>query len=139
LYAKDAPKAAIEVKARLSEKHKMTNLSPSRHLLGIEFHREEIITGSGISLGQTAFVTTILKRFNMQNAHDVSTPVDLNVKLAMAEDRGEKELKDIKGYQAIVGSVMYPALATRPDISFAVPAHCRYNSCTFTTHLTAAK
>ena len=31
-------------------------------------------------------------------------------------------------YQAIVGSLMYVALATRPDISFAVSALSRYNS-----------
>ena len=34
---------------------------------------------------------------------------------------------------------MYVALATRPDISFAVSALSRYNSCPRTTHLTAAK
>jgi len=61
------------------------------------------------------------------------------MKLVLAEDRGEKELKDIKGYQAIVSSLMYAALATRPDISFAVAALCRYNSRPFTSHLTAAK
>jgi len=61
------------------------------------------------------------------------------VKLDLAEDRGEKELKDIKGYRAIVGSLMYTALATRPDISFAVAALCQYNSRPFTSHLTAAK
>ena len=65
--------------------------------------------------------------------------MDPNVKLDLAEDRGEKELKDIEGYQAIVGSLMYAALATRPDISFAVAALCRYNSRAFTSHLTAAK
>jgi hypothetical protein len=34
---------------------------------------------------------------------------------------------------------MYVALATRPDISFAVAALSRYNSRPFTSHLTAAK
>jgi len=137
LYPKDATKAAIEVKARLLEKYKITNLGPARQFLGIEIHCEE--HGTGISLGQKAFITTILKRFNMQNAHDVSTPMDPKAKLDLAEDRGEKELKDIKGYQAIVGSLMYAALATRPDISFAVAALCRYNFRPFTSHLTAAK
>jgi hypothetical protein len=84
-------------------------------------------------------MTMILKRFNMQNAHDVSTPMDSNVKLDLAEDQGEKELKDIKGYQAIIGSLIYAALATRPDISFAVAALCQYIFCRFTSHLTAAK
>jgi len=64
--------------------------------------------------------------------------MDLNVKLDLAKDRGEKVLKDIKGHQAMVGSLMYAALATRPDISFAVVALCRYNFRPFTSHLTAA-
>jgi len=67
--------------------------------------------------------------------------MDPNVKLDLADNRGEKELdKDrVKHYQAIIGSLMYAALATRPDISYAVAALCRYNSCPFTSHMTAAK
>jgi len=139
LYLEDATKAATEVNARLSEKYKITNLRPARQFLGIEIHHEKYGTGTGVSLGQKAFITTILKRFNMQNSCGASTPMDSNVKLDLAEDRGEKELKDIKGYQAIGDSLMYAALATRPDISFAVAALCQYNSCPYTGHLTAAK
>jgi len=138
-YPEDATKAEIEVKARVSEKYKITNPGPAHQFLGIEIHREENGTSTGISLGQKAFITTILKRFNMQNAHGASTPMDPNVKLDLSEHRGEKELKDIKGYQAIVGSLMYAALATRSDISFAVAALCRFNSRPFTSHLTTAR
>jgi len=65
--------------------------------------------------------------------------MDPNIKLDLAEDRGEKELEDITDYQAVVGSLMYAALATRPDISYAVAALSRYNSRPFTSHMTAAK
>ena len=137
LYPKNATKAAIEVKARLSEKYKITSLGPARQFFGIEIHRDE----HGISFGQKAFITTILKRFHIEHAHGVSAPMDPNVKLDLAEDQGEKALanESIKGYQAIVGSLIYTALATRPDISFAVAALCRYNSRPFNSHLTAAK
>jgi hypothetical protein len=137
-YLVDATKAAIEVKARLLEKYKITNLRPARQFLGIKIHHEENGTGTVISLDPKALITTILKRFIMQNAHGASNPMDPNVKLDLAEDQVEKELKDIKGYQAIVGSLMYTALATQPDISFAVAALCRYNSRPFTSNLTAA-
>jgi len=137
LCPEDATKAAIEVMARPSEKYKITNRSQARQFLGIEIHREA--NSTGISLGQKAFSTTIFKQFNMQNAHGASTPMDPNVKLDLAEDWGEKELKDIKGYQAIVGLLMYAALATQHNISFAVAAICQYNSCPFASHLTAAK
>jgi hypothetical protein len=75
----------------------------------------------------------------MQIYHDVLTSMVPNVMLDLAEDWGEKELKDVKVYQAIVGLVMYTALAIRPDISFAVTALCRYNSHPFSNHLTSAK
>jgi len=60
----------------------------------------------------------------MQNTHNVSTPMNPNVKLDLAKDQGEKELKDIKVYYSTVGSLMYTALATGPNISFAVAALC---------------
>jgi len=68
-YPEAATKAAIEVKAKLSEKFKITNLGPACQFLGIEIHCEDI----GISL-------------------------DPNIKLDLAEDRGEKELEDIRDY-----------------------------------------
>jgi len=75
----------------------------------------------------------------MQNIHGSSTPMNSNVMLDLAENQGEMERKDIKGYQAIVRALLYAALATRPDISFGVVALCRYTSCPFTRHLTATK
>jgi len=136
-YLKAAAKAAIEVKAKLLERYKITNLGPARQFLSIEIHCKDI--GSGISLGQKAYITTILRRFGMEHTHGVSTPMDPNIKLDLAEDRGEKELEDITDYQAVVGSLMYAALATRADISYAVTALSRYNSRPFTSHMTAAK
>jgi len=102
----DATKPVIEVKARLSQQYKITNHRPACQFVGIEIHHEENSTGTGtstststsISLGQKAFITMILKQFNMQNADSTSTSMDRNVKLDLAEDRGEKQLRDIKGY-----------------------------------------
>jgi hypothetical protein len=68
-YPEAATKAAIEVKAKLSEKYKITNLGTACQLLGIEIHCED----TGISL-------------------------DPNIMLDLAEDRREKELEDIRDY-----------------------------------------
>jgi hypothetical protein len=59
--------------------------------------------------------------------------------LDLAEDWGKKELEDITYYQAVVESLMYAALATWPDMSFADAALSRYNSWPFTHHMTAGK
>ena len=74
-YPEAAAKAAIAVNAKLSEKYKITNLGPARQFLGIEIHRN----GTGVSLGQKAYIITILRRFGMEHTHDVSTPMDPNV------------------------------------------------------------
>jgi len=137
LYTKDTTKAAIEDNAKLSEKYKITNLGPAHQFRSLEIHREE--NGTSISLAQKALITTIPKWFNMQNAPDVSPPMDPNVKLDLAQGQGEKYLNDIKGYKAIRGSLMYAALITRPDISFAVAALCQYDSRPYTGHPTTPK
>jgi len=136
-YPEAGAKAAIEVKAKLSEKYNITNLWPARQFLGIEIYCNKI--GTGISLGQKAYITTILRQFSMEHSHGVSMPMDPNVELDLAKDRGEKELKDITDYQAVMGSGMYAALATRPDISYVVTTLSGYNSQPFTSHMSAAK
>lgn len=42
-------------------------------------------------------------------------------------------------FQSIVGSLLYAAMATRPDIAFAVSVISKFCSCPNETHMTAAK
>jgi hypothetical protein len=64
----------------------------------------------------------------MRKTYDAATPLDELVKLDLVKEAaGEKEIEP-KDYQAIVSLFMYVALATRPNISFAVAALSRYNS-----------
>jgi hypothetical protein len=132
-YPKAAAQAAIEVKAKLSEKYKITNLSPARQFPGIDIYSD----GPGVS--QKEYITTILGQLGMEHTHGVSTPIYPNIKLDLAEDQGEQELEDITDYRTVMGSLMYPALATRPDILYTVAALSRDNSRPFTSHMTAVK
>ena len=58
----------------------------------------------------------------MEHTHGVSRPMDPSITIDLAEDRWEKSLDDITDYRAVVGSLMYPAHATWPDIMYAVAA-----------------
>jgi hypothetical protein len=60
----------------------------------MEIHRD----GTGVSLGQKADISTILGWLGMGHTQGISTPRDPNMKLDLAEDRGEKELQDITDY-----------------------------------------
>jgi len=133
-YAPSAAKEAEEVKTALAATYKITNLGTARQFLGIKIHYEN----GRILLSQRVFIDTILNRFHMEAAHGAATPLDDKVKLDLSEEEGDGE-DDPKLYQAIVGSLMYLAHATRPDISFAVAALSRYNSRQFARHLTTAQ
>jgi len=93
-YPEATAKAAIEVTAKLSEKYKIKNLGPAQQYLGIKIH----CNGIGVSMEPKAYITTILRQYGMAQTQDVSTPMDSNVKLDLAEAWGEMELEDVTDY-----------------------------------------
>ena len=79
----------------------------------------------------------MLEDFGLSQAKTVSTPANLNEKLK--RDDGSSKLMDPTLYQSMVGSLLYAAIATRPDISQAVGAVSRYCSNPSEAHLTVVK
>lgn len=75
----------------------------------------------------------------MTNCSPVTTPLDTHVKLAKAPTDADTSNVSSKQYQALVGSLMYAALATRPDISYVVQMLSQYNSRPNNKHWQAAK
>jgi hypothetical protein len=90
-YPDAGTNATIEVNMKLSEMFKIKNLGPVCQFLCIEIYRDANVTG--ISLRQTASITTILKCLGMEHSHGISTPIDHNIKLDLAEDRGRRNWK----------------------------------------------
>ena len=60
----------------------------------------------------------------MENCHPISTPVDHDAKFVSIPK--DKEPIDVNLYQAVIGSLNYAAICTRPDISPAVGIFSRY-------------
>jgi hypothetical protein len=135
LTAPGASATADRLKSELAHRFKMTDLGTASQFLGLEIS----YPGDGtIALGQSSYIAGLLRRFGLSAANGVATPMDYRVRLDVAE--GEMlSLEDQGLYLSIVGSLMYAAMATRPDISFAVAALSRYNSAPSSVHLTAAK
>ncbi len=80
---------------------------------------------------------SVVQKYGLQDANTIATPADVSVKLT--KEDGVSKTVDTTTYQSIVGSLMYAATATRPDISFAVGVLSRFCSKPTTAHLTAAK
>ena len=73
----------------------------------------------------------------MENANPVSTPADVNIKLV--KDDGFSKPADVHIYQALIGSLLYLSITTRPDISYAVGAVVKHCAAPTEAHMTAAK
>src|SRR5271169_946221 len=122
------------IKSELANIFKMTDLGPVKRFLGIEITRH---ANGNISINQATYIGPILERFGLSNCNPVSTPLDPSVTLHQRED-GELACNATE-YREIVGSVMHPAIYTRPDICNSVSKLSKYNSNPSVIHMAAAR
>ena len=76
-----------------------------------------------ISLSQTAYINTVTTHFNLENAKSVSTPMDPGLTLSITQcSKTQVEINEMKSmpYKEAVGSLMYTAIGTQPDIAYSV-------------------
>ena len=98
--------------------------------------------GNGINkIDQSAYMQDVLARFNATEGRASRVPVSAGVYLAACGQNEPSDLNDeqIKLYQAIVGSLMYAATHTRPDISYAVSHLGKFLHKPASRHFAAAK
>lgn len=125
------------VKAELGRHFKIKDLGPTKQFLGMEIARDR--PQGTLKVMQVGQVKRALTRFGMEDATPVGTPLDSNIKLLKAP--GDEEVDRVlqAEYQSLIGSIMYIALGTRPDIAFAVQHLSQFSSNPMPDHLTAAK
>jgi hypothetical protein len=97
----------------------MKDLGEADVILNIKLIKED----SRIALSQSHYVEKVLSRFGFMDSKSSPTPYDPSVTL-----RKNKIARDQLRYSQIIGSLMYLASATRPDISFAMCKLSRYMS-----------
>ena len=124
-----------EIKGDFSKKFDIKDLGELKYFLGMKV--VQIKGNNYIWIGQPAYTKNLMKSYGMQDSNPTSTPVDVNSKLQPAKDTDEP-LNQTK-YQSAVGSLMYLAVSTRPDISYAVNNLARFNSNPQKEHWTALK
>ncbi|XP_055590100.1 uncharacterized protein LOC129742249 [Uranotaenia lowii] len=92
-------------------------------------------------LDQEAYIGTVLNRFNMNDAKPATTPMNSGEKLTKEPTPKPEDAEQLKKipYQEAVGSLMYLAQCTRPDILFAVNKLSRFNTNPSLKHWEAVK
>jgi hypothetical protein len=125
--------SSIDLIYKLKEKIctyvEVTDLGELHWLLGIEVthNRDNRI----LSLSQTAYLDSIICRFNFEELKPVSNPMEPSTKhhSSQSPSTGAKyaAMKHITYHEA-VGSLMYAFLGTHPNISYAVTTVSRFSS-----------
>src|ERR1700678_648162 len=104
----------------MNTKYRITDLGPAHWLLDIKITRD--FDNQIISLSQHSYIDSIITRFNFNNLKPLSIPMDPSVPLSKSQSPTKIEdvakMKSIP-YREAVGSLMYAAMGTRPDIVFA--------------------
>src|SRR5258708_12339650 len=88
-----------------------------------------------ITIDQWQYIRKILEHFGLKNAQSVSTPMAANIKLP------KLEVPEVAQhlYQSMLGSLMYAAIRTRPDIMFTVHHLSQFLATPGSEHLVAMK
>lgn len=105
-------------KNEISSKWEMDDPGITHTVVGIEIRR---INTHQYSISQEKFAEAILARFKMSNCKPASTPLSPGMKLYRSTEEELKEAEDDHlPYRNAVGSLMYLAQCTRPDLAHAV-------------------
>ena len=123
------------LKECLSNRFKMKDMGELHYCLGISIEQDK--ERKSLYMHQKQYIANMIEKYGLSDCKPASTPADINVKLTKSE--AESNAVDPVKYQSIVGSLLYVAIATRPDIAQAVGVVSKFNSRPSQIHLTAAK
>lgn len=133
LIAYSCPRKLKEVKDLLNSKFELKDLGRPKRLIGIDM----IYNKEGIKICQQKFIEDTLKKFKMEDCKTTSTPMEPGLKL---ERCGKDESQHLNlPYKNLIGTLMYLAVATRPDIMFAISYLSQFNDCHKEEHFKCAK
>lgn len=121
------------IKQALGSVFDIHDLEQAKFFLGMEITRGE----GFVKLSQKKAVGDLIKKFGMEDAKNKSTPFSPATRLSQA---GSKEVDKTRvPYMELVGSLMYLAACTRPDIAQAVGVLSRFMAHPTEQHWSTAK
>jgi len=129
LIASNNVKTLKTIIQRLSETFKIM-VENSNTFVGLQIERDR--KRKTLTIHQSAYTRKIIEKFGMVNAKTVSVPADPYAALSPTEEDDEK-LSNMP-YREAVGSLVFLAAVSRPDIAFAVNSVSKFLSKHNTTH-----
>jgi len=124
----------IDIKNQLNKAFDINDKGILNHFLGMEVEREDE-TGK-IKLSQGQYIRNVLKQYGMEKCKPTATPLEPGCQVNCND---ECENADQQEYVSLLGTLMYLAISTRPDIFHSVPKMAQRNSDPHLEHMTMLK
>nr|CAH66560.1 OSIGBa0113K06.6 [Oryza sativa] len=115
----------------MSREFEMSMIGELSFFLGLQIKQLK----DGTFVSQTKYIKDLLKRFGLEDAKPIKTPMATNGHLDL--DEGGKPV-DLKLYRSMIGSLLY-LTASRPDIMFSVCMCAWFQAAPKECHLVAVK
>ena len=116
-----AESANLLIQKQLTQHFKISDLWPINWLLGVNITWD--LSAHTISLGQQAYIEQIIIRFELSGAHVATMPMKASIDLSFDSPHISAiilSLAEKTKYHEMIRCLMYAAVMTCPDISFAV-------------------
>ena len=123
------PEELTKTAEYLKKEFEMKDLGKTKFCIGLQIEHFP----NRVLVHQSTYIKKILKRFNMDKAHPLSSPMVIR-SLDVKKDpfrlctNGEELLSPEVPYLSALGALMYLANCTRPDIAFSVNLLAKYSS-----------
>ena len=127
LLVSNSSTALKKVKSDLAAQFSIHDQGPVKSMLSIKIKCDR--SAQSISLSQPGYIQSILDNFNMSDCNPVSTPMEenfkLSVRMCLTDPEGRAAMAKVL-YRELVRKLIYLAVATRPNISYAIGVLCRF-------------
>jgi hypothetical protein len=104
----------------MANEFEMSTIGELSYFLGLQIKQLK----NGIFISQGKYIKDMLKKFGMQDAEGISTPMETNVSL---DSDASGNMVDQKMYRSMIGILLY-VTASRPDVMFSICMCARFQA-----------
>lgn len=125
------------MKQKIDGRFGIKDLGAVKKFLGIQFERD-LITHQ-LWMHQGEYITYLLEEYDLLHCNPVHLPLDPHHPFGKPTDSPAKVENLPSAFRKLVGELLYLAVCTRPNISYAVNSLAQHNSNPSLAHFAAAK
>lgn len=122
-----------EIKSRLTSAFDARDLGEASFFLGMTIRRDR--SAGSLSMGQEHMIRDIISKYDLDSCKPKATPLSASLKMMKTGEPLDSSVP----YSALVGSLLYLSISTRPDIAYSVGVCARFMACPTIDHWNAAK